>query len=94
MNQRPNRTDFFWFGLVRFDLIFLKSGSSSVRFACLFKIKFGSVRSDLIFKKSVRVRFASSAFLKRSVRVRFGSSATSKIGSGSVRFGSTQISIT
>lgn len=46
-HQRPNRTDFFWSGSVRFSR--LKSGSSSVR---LVYIQFSSVRLECILKKS------------------------------------------
>jgi hypothetical protein len=76
MKQRPNRTDFFWFGSVRFGLIFKRAARVRFGSSCLYKIQFGSVR------------FGSRAFLKRAVRVRFGSSEVLKIGSGLVRFNS------
>ena len=72
-NQRPNRTGFYRFEFGSVRLRFLESSSGSVRFDC-------------ISKRSVRVRFGSTAFPKDmfgfgSVRLHF-----QKICSGSVRF--------
>ena len=68
--QSPKRTVIFGFefGLVRLE--FQKIGS-------------GSVRSDLSFKKSVRVRFGSNSLSKSWFG--FGSTLVPNVGSGSVR---------
>jgi hypothetical protein len=64
MDQRANRTDFFWFefGSVRF-VFFSKRrfefGSVRLHF---WNTGSGSVRFDWIFKKLVRVRFGSVRF--------------------------------